>query len=152
MWIVSDCDIYMSKSNCCVLLSGSRHVFMHFLCWIYSHPLVAGWAPTPLWCRFAGRKSLVVVSRLWSLLVYLSLLGVFIESMLWYVTQGFGDLFYFRLSFRILLNSVLVWNYKCEYFFDILKIIPLQRLKLKWSIFKLNKMCDTLLWFIIGCI
>jgi len=110
MWIVSDCDLYMSKSDCCVLLSGSRHVFMHFLCWIYSHPLVTGWAPTPLWCRFAGRKSLVVVSLwgwLWSLLVYLSLLGVFIESMLWYVTQGFGDLFYFRLSFRIFLNSVL---------------------------------------------
>jgi len=47
---------------------------------------VAGWAPTTLWCRFAGRRSLVAVSIwgwLWSLLVYLSLLGVFIEWKLW---------------------------------------------------------------------
>jgi len=33
-------------------------MIMHLLCWIYSHPLVAGWVPTPLWCRFAGRRSL----------------------------------------------------------------------------------------------
>jgi len=37
-------------------------MIIHLLCWIYSHPLVAGWAPTPLWCRFAGRRSLVAVS------------------------------------------------------------------------------------------
>jgi len=38
---------------------------------------VAGWAPAPLWCKFAGRRSLVAMSLggwLWSLLVYLSLL------------------------------------------------------------------------------
>jgi len=97
MWILSDCDAYTSKCNCCVLLSESINVFMHFLCWIYYHPLVAGWAPAPLWCRFAGRRSLVAVGLrgwLWSLLVYLSLLRVFIESMLWSVTLGIGDLFY----------------------------------------------------------
>ena len=85
------CEYYLTVMHTClnviesVLLSGSIHVFMHFLCWVYSHPLVAGWAPTPLWCRFAGRRSLVAVSLwgwLWSLLVYLSLLEVFIESML----------------------------------------------------------------------
>jgi len=52
---MSDYDAYMSKCNCCVLLSGSIHVIMHLLCWIYSHPLVADWAPTPLWCRFAEK-------------------------------------------------------------------------------------------------
>jgi len=45
MWILSDCDAYMSKCNWSVLLSGSIHVFMHCLSWIYSHPLVVGWAP-----------------------------------------------------------------------------------------------------------
>jgi hypothetical protein len=107
---ISDCDAYMFKCNCCVLLSESIHVFMHLQCWLYYHPLVAGWAPTPLWCRFAGRRSLVAVSLwgwLWSLLVYLSILGVFIESMFWSVTLGIEDLFYFRLGFRIILNSVL---------------------------------------------
>jgi len=54
----------MSKCNWCVLLSKSIHVFMHLLCWIYSHPLVTGWAPAPLWCRFSGRRNLVAVS-LW---------------------------------------------------------------------------------------
>jgi len=33
------------------------------------------------------------------------------------MTLGIDDLLYFRLGFRILLNSVLMWNYKCEYFF-----------------------------------
>jgi len=28
------------------------------LCWIYSHPLVTGWAPTPLWCIFPRRRNL----------------------------------------------------------------------------------------------
>jgi len=119
MCILSNCDAYMSKCNWSVLLSGSIHVFMHFLCWVYSHPLVASWAPRPLWCRFAGRRSLVAVSLwgwLWSLLVYLSLLGILIDLMLWSVTLGIGDLFYFRLGFRILLNSVLMWNYKCDFF------------------------------------
>jgi len=58
---------------------------IRFLCWIYSHPLVTDWAYAPLWCRFAGRRSLVAVSLWgwrWSLLVYLLLLRVFIESML----------------------------------------------------------------------
>ena len=54
---MSDYDAYMSKCNCCVILSGFIHVIMHLLCWIYSHPLVADWAPTLLWCRFAGRRS-----------------------------------------------------------------------------------------------
>jgi len=76
----------------------------------------------------------------WSLLVCLSFLGIFIESMLWSVTLGIGDLFYFRLVFfRILLNSVLMWNKKYEYFFDILKIIPLRRLIFKWSIFLIEE-------------
>jgi hypothetical protein len=116
MWILSDRDAYMSKCNWSVLLSGFIHVFMHFLCWVYSHSLVAGWAPTPLWCRFAGRRSLVAAGLwgwLWSLLVFRSLYWV----KLWSVTLGIVDLFYFRLGFRILLNSVLMWNYKCEYFF-----------------------------------
>jgi len=111
MWILSDCDAYMSKFNWSVLLSGSIHVFMHFLSWIYSNPLVAGWAPAPLWCRFTGRRSLVAVSFwgwLWSLLDYLLFFGVFIESMLLSVTLGIGGSFYFRLYFRILLNLVLV--------------------------------------------
>jgi len=109
IWILSDYDAYMSKCNWSVFFFGSRHVFMHFLCWIYSHPLVAGWAPAPLWCSFVGSRSLVAVSLrgwLWSLLVYLSLLGVFIKSILWSVTLGIGDLF--RLCFWILLYSVFV--------------------------------------------
>jgi len=102
MWILSDCESYMSKCNYCVLLSESIHVFMHLLCWIYSHLLVAGWAPAPLWCKFAG-ISLVAVSLggwLWSPLVYLLLLGVFIESMLWSVTLEIGDLFYLNYVFE----------------------------------------------------
>jgi len=109
MWIIY---IWMYDWWClCVLCPVLFIMIMHLLCWIYSHPLVAGWAPTPLWCRFARRRSLVAVSLwgwLWSLLVYLSLLGVFIESKLWSMTLGIGDLFYFRLGFRILLNSVLM--------------------------------------------
>jgi len=31
-------------------------MIIRFLCWIYSHLLVADWAPTPLWCRFAGTR------------------------------------------------------------------------------------------------
>jgi len=110
MRILSVCDVYMPKCRWYILCSGSIHVFMHFLWWIYSHP-VAGSAPAPLWCRFAGRRSLVAVSLwgwLWSLLVHLSLLEVFIESILWSVTLGIGDLFYFKLGLRILLNSVLM--------------------------------------------
>jgi len=102
MWILSYYDAYMSKCNCCVLLSESIHVFMHLLCWIYSHPLKAGWAPAPLWCRFFRKKKFSSSESLrmaWSLLVYLSLLGVFIESMLWFATLGIGNLFYFRLVF-----------------------------------------------------
>jgi len=70
----------MSKCNCCILLSESIHVFMHLLCWIYSHPLVAGWTPAPLWCRFTGR-SLVVVS-LWGWLEVYSFTYRFWESLL----------------------------------------------------------------------
>jgi len=32
-------------------------MIMWFLYRIYSHPLVVGWASTPLMCRFAGRRS-----------------------------------------------------------------------------------------------
>jgi len=42
----------MPKCNCFVLLSESIYVFMHLLCWIYFHPLVADWAPAPLWLDF----------------------------------------------------------------------------------------------------
>ena len=132
----------MSKCNCCVLISGSIHVIMHLLSWIYSHPLMTDWTPTPLWCRFAGRRSLVGVSLwgwLWCLLIYLSLLGVFIKSKLWSVTLGIGHLFYFRLGFRILLNSVLMliqmmWKllWCFEKFILLLYVFNLNEVFLNW--------------------
>ena len=74
--------------------------------------------------------SLVAVSLwgwLWSLLIYLKLLGVFTESMLWSVTRGIGDLFYFRLGFMNLLNSVsmLIQMWQLLWCFE--KCIPLRR-------------------------
>jgi len=71
----------MPKCNCCVLLSESIHVFMHLLFWIYYHPLVVGWAPASLWCRFSGRRSLVAVS-LWRWLEVYSFSYRFLESLL----------------------------------------------------------------------
>ena len=131
----------MSKCNCCVLLYESIHEFMHLLCWIYSHPLVADWAPTPLWCRFARRRSLVAVSLwgwFWSLLVYLSFLGVFFETMLWSVTLGVGDLFYYRVDFRIFWIQFWCRYKRCESYFGVLKnlfcyyIFYLNQIFLNW--------------------
>jgi len=48
-------------------------MIMRFLCRIYSHPLVAGWAPTPLWCRIFRKKILIALSLggwRWSLLLF----------------------------------------------------------------------------------
>jgi len=63
-------DVYMSKCNCCVLLSKYIHVLMHLLCWIYSHPLLDC---TLTWYRHAARRNLVAVSLgglCWRLLLF----------------------------------------------------------------------------------
>jgi len=83
---MSKCEYFLTVMYTClniivVLLSESIHVFMHLLCWIYSHPLVAGWARAPLWCRFSGRRGLVAVS-LWGRLEVYSFTYRFWESLL----------------------------------------------------------------------
>jgi len=81
------CEYFLTVMYTCLnvivvfLLSESIHVFKHLLCWIYSHPLVVGWAPAPLWCKFAGRRSLVAVS-LWGWFEVYSFSYRFWESLL----------------------------------------------------------------------
>jgi len=83
--------------------------------------------------------SLVAVSLwgwLWSLLIYLKLLGVFTESMLWSVTLGIGDLFYFRLILEIFWISVWCWCKWCDSYFDVLKNV------FRCDVFNLNEVLD----------
>lgn len=47
---------------CCCCLSWSYTYIHIFICWIFLTLLVAGWTPTPLWCRLAGWEHIVTVS------------------------------------------------------------------------------------------
>jgi len=96
-----DCDVYMFKCNCCVLLSESIHVLMHLVCWIYSHPLLHC---TLAWYRYTWRRNLVAMSLRgwrWSLL----LLSFFITfgslSRVEALISNTGESFYFKFCFRI---------------------------------------------------
>ena len=90
-------------------------MFALSLCWILLTILVAGWTPTPLWCRLVSWGRLVAVSFPRMALEHTRLLPLFLESclvVLWYLTLWW----WCNLRYDI-------WLYYVEILFPLRRII-----------------------------